>query len=162
MNSAGKSLSETIEVRPMLAADVDQVMAIAEDLSEAPHWPQSAYLYAIDPKSSPRRIAFVATAPRNDSVVGFAIANLLPPQAELETIAVAPEHRQQGIGSLLLSTLAADLKAAKVQELLLEVRASNHPARAFYQAFGFAQTGLRSAYYTDPIEDAVLMQLTLT
>jgi ribosomal protein S18 acetylase RimI-like enzyme len=41
------------------------------------------------------------------------------------------------------------------------VRASNHPALAFYRALGFVKTSLRPSYYADPIEDAVLMHLPL-
>ena len=79
--------------------------------------------------------------------------------AELETIAVAPESQRQGLGKSLFQALAAELKAAGVGELQLEVRASNRPAQSFYRALGFVETGRRKAYYADPIEDAVLMGL---
>ncbi len=154
-----------IEIRPMKAADLAQVLAIAETLPEAPHWPQSAYLNAINsqigPTSTPRRIALVVAGSQAGSVLGFAVASLLPPQAELETIAVAAENQGQGLGQLFFRALAAELKAAGANELLLEVRASNRPARAFYRALGFVQIGLRTSYYADPIEDAVLMSLQL-
>ena len=154
-----------IEIRPMNAADLAQVLAIAETLPEAPHWPQSAYLNAInsqiDPTSTPRRIALVVAGAQAGSVLGFAVASLLPPQAELETIAVAAESQRQGLGQLFFRALAAELKAAGAHELLLEVRASNRPAGAFYRALGFVQIGLRPSYYADPIEDAVLMRLPL-
>jgi len=98
---------------------------------------------------------------RPGPILGFAVASLLPPQAELETIAVAPESQQLGLGERIFQALAAELKAAGVSELQLEVRASNHPALAFYRALGFVKTSLRPSYYADPIEDAVLMHLPL-
>jgi ribosomal-protein-alanine N-acetyltransferase len=150
-----------IAIRRMTAADLDRVLAIAESLPGAPHWPQSAYMRAIDPKSTPRRIALVAAGPQPGSAQGFAVASLLPPQAELETIAVAPESQRQGLGQLLFQVLAAELKSSGVDELHLEVRASNRPALAFYQSLGFVKTGLRPSYYVDPIEDAVQMRLLL-
>jgi [ribosomal protein S18]-alanine N-acetyltransferase len=153
-------VSTEIEIRLMTAADIDSVLAIAENLAEAPHWPRSAYMNAIHPESAPRRIALVA-APQPGSVHGFAVASLLPPQAELETIAVAPEGQRQGLGKRIFQALAAELKAAGADELLLEVRASNRPALAFYRALGFVKTGLRPGYYADPIQDAVLMRLPL-
>jgi ribosomal-protein-alanine acetyltransferase len=144
----------------MTAADLNRVLAMAENLPQAPHWPQSAWLNAINPESTPRRIALVAAGPQPGSIRGFAVASLLPPQGELETIAVAPEMQRLGLGEGLFQALAAELKAAGVGELLLEVRASNLPAQAFYRALGFVKTGLRKGYYADPIEDAVLMRLS--
>jgi ribosomal-protein-alanine N-acetyltransferase len=153
------------EIRRMAASDLDRVLAMARRLPEAPHWQQSAWLNAIhsqfDPESTPRRIALVAEGPQPGSIHGFAVASLLPPQAELETIAVAPESQRQGLGKSLFQALAAELKAAGVGELQLEVRASNRPAQSFYRALGFVEIGRRKAYYADPIEDAVLMSLPL-
>jgi ribosomal-protein-alanine N-acetyltransferase len=85
----------------------------------------------------------------------------LLPQAELETIVIAPSRQRQGLGRLLFEALTGELRASGVHELQLEVRASNLAARAFYRSAGFGQSGLRRAYYTDPVEDAVLMHLRL-
>jgi ribosomal-protein-alanine N-acetyltransferase len=62
---------------------------------------------------------------------------------------------------MLLDALVNELKTLGVLEIILEVRASNPSALAFYSSAGFVQTGLRRAYYVDPIEDAVLMRLQL-
>ena len=147
-------------VRKMVAADIGPIMAIASTLKDAPHWPQSDYVAALDPSSTPHRIAVVAANAAGD-VAGFAIASLLPPQAELETIAVQAEAQRQGIGTKLLSHLIDELKAAAVSEILLEVRASNHTGNAFYRVHGFRQTGLRPRYYAEPEDDAILMSLLL-
>jgi ribosomal-protein-alanine N-acetyltransferase len=152
-------LPEGVEIRRMTAADLDRVLAIAQNLPLAPHWPRSAYLNAIDPASTPRRIALVAGGPQPGSILGFAVASLVPPQAELETVAVAPESQRRGLGQYLFQALATELKAAGVADFLLEVRTSNQPALAFYRALGFVKTSLRPSYYADPIEDAVLMRL---
>ena len=55
--------------------------------------------------------------------------------------------------------ITAELNASGVDNVLLEVRVSNQPALAFYEALGFVKTRLRPGYYADPIEDAVLMRL---
>jgi ribosomal-protein-alanine N-acetyltransferase len=147
----------------MAASDLDRVLAIANNLPKAPRWTRSAWLNAINsqfaPESTPRRIALVAADPQPGSIVGFAVARLLPPQAELETIAVATESQRLGLGERIFQALAAELEAAGVDDVLLEVRGSNRPAQAFYRALGFVTTGLRPGYYADPIEDAVLMRL---
>lgn len=163
--AGGARVKPEIVIRRMTASDLDRVLAIAQNLPQAPHWPQSAYLKAInsqfEPESTPRRIALVAAGPQPGSIHGFAVASLLPPRAELETIAVAPEMQRLGFGESLFQALAAEFKAADVNELVLEVRASNQPALAFYRALGFTKTGLRPGYYADPIEDAVFMSLPL-
>ena len=148
-----------IEIRPMGAADLDQVLAIADALPEAPHWPRSAYLKAIDPEATPRRVALIATGAGPDPILGFAVASLLVPQAELETIAVAEHYRRAGVGRQLLRNLIAELETADVDEVFLEVRSSNHSALAFYRSLGFCRTGIRSGYYANPVEDAILMRL---
>ncbi|MFZ0339104.1 MAG: ribosomal protein S18-alanine N-acetyltransferase [Terracidiphilus sp.] len=154
-------MNPEIVIRRMAASDLDRVLAIAENLPQAPHWPKPAYVNAIKPESTPRRVALVVVGPQTDSILGFAVASLLPPQAELESIAVAPESQRLSLGKSLFQALAAELKSAGVGELQLEVRASNQPALAFYHSLGFARTGLRPGYYADPIEDAALMSLPL-
>jgi ribosomal-protein-alanine N-acetyltransferase len=154
--------SAVVTIRPMCAADIDQVLAIAAGLKDAPHWQRNAYTAALDKASTPRRIALVATKEPVDGVVGFAVANLLPPQAELESIAVRKDAQRLGIGSLLLGRLAAELKAAAVTEFLLEVRASNAAGLAFYRSSGWIMAGIRPRYYADPEEDAILMSRYLS
>jgi len=154
-------MNPEIAIRRMAANDLDRVLALSQELPSAPVWPRSAWLNAIDPNSTPRRIALVAEDRQSGSIRGFAVASLLPPHAELESIAVAPDCQRLGVGRKLLQELAIELQAAGACELVLEVRSSNQPALAFYRSLGFAQTGSRPAYYADPIEDAALMRLPL-
>lgn len=81
---------------------------------------------------------------------GFALIRVAGPEAELLTIAVAPEHRRQGIARNLLTRLEADAKSANCEEVILEVAEHNHAALALYQAQGFAEVGFRKNYYADP------------
>ena len=148
-----------VQIRRMTPADVPRVMAIASSLPEAPRWPVSAYLDALNPESPARRIALVAAA--SEQVQGFVVASLLPPQAELETIAVASQNQRQGLGRLLFDALSLELHKEGVAEVALEVRASNRAAMAFYRSAGFGQKGIRRSYYVDPVEDAVVMGLRL-
>ncbi|MGD1108188.1 MAG: ribosomal protein S18-alanine N-acetyltransferase [Terracidiphilus sp.] len=157
-----KPLAENVQIRPMTAADMARVMEIAASLPEAPQWPEAASLDAMNPESMHRRIALVAAGPRPESVQGFTVASLLPAQAELESIAVAAGSQRRGLGRMLFGALLNELRAGGVLEIVLEVRASNRAAVAFYRAAGFDQTGIRRAYYADPIEDAVLMRLHFT
>jgi [ribosomal protein S18]-alanine N-acetyltransferase len=150
-----------IQIRRMRASDLERVLRIADTLSEAPQWPASAYRSAIDPVGSIPRIALVATAAEDNGTVGFLVAGLVPPEAELETIAVFGALQGQGIGKLLLSALVEELREGCINVVHLEVRASNDRALGFYRAIGFEESGRRRRYYADPEEDAVLMALHL-
>jgi len=153
------SRATEVRIRRMSAADLERVMEIAESLRDAPRWPVSAYWAALDPLNTPRRIALVAEEPETDAVAGFAVASLLAPQAELESIAVAAKWQRRGVGGRLLKAMVEKLLTEQVTEVILEVRASNRAALGFYQAQGFKETERRPRYYADPQEDAVLMGL---
>jgi ribosomal-protein-alanine N-acetyltransferase len=147
-----------VRVRRMRASDLDEVMAIAMSLKDAPHWTRAAYVAALGEGTAPRRVALVAEA---GSVMGFAVASVVAPEGELESIAVRAEEQGRGIGKNIFWALVEELKAAGVGEVLLEVRASNEPALGFYRSLGWDEAGRRPRYYADPEEDAVLMSIKL-
>lgn len=147
-------------IRGLTAADLDRVTEIGKTLSQAPHWPRWVYEAVLAP-SSPRRLALVAEVAATGTIAGFAVAGILAPEAELESIAVTVEAQRQGVGRRLFSALAGELRLAGVRDVVLEVRASNGAALGFYGSLGFGETGRRTRYYADPIEDAVLMGLRL-
>jgi ribosomal-protein-alanine N-acetyltransferase len=148
-----------VEVRRMTQADLDQVIEIEQSLPGAPHWPRSAYLTAMDPQAQLARVALVAEETASGAIAGFAVASLIPPQAELETIAVAPKFQGRGLARQLFSSLIRQLQVTGASEMILEVRATNHPAIGLYRSLGFAESCRRPSYYVDPVEDAVLMRV---
>lgn len=150
-----------ILIRRMRTEDLERVMAIAHSLEGAPQWPRSAYISAFNPNSTPKRTALVAADAETGTAIGFAVASLLPPQAELETVAVSVGAQRRGIGGKLLSVMVEEMKAAAASEFILEVRASNHAAIALYRSLGWKENGRRPRYYADPEEDAVLMSREL-
>lgn len=84
-------------------------------------------------------------------------------EIEILDVAVAPQWRRQGVGALLLQAIFSALPE-DVARVLLEVRASNRPARALYHKLGFSEDGRRKNYYPKPDgsrEDALLMSLVL-
>lgn len=145
----------------MSATDLERVQEIAASLEHAPRWPAGAYVAAIDPERLPRRIALVAEKDEGGGVVGFLVASMVTPEAELETIAVARDAQRQGVGGNLMAALAVELKVGAVTTLNLEVRASNRAAIGLYSRLGFEENGRRVRYYADPPEDAVLMRWKL-
>lgn len=81
---------------------------------------------------------------------GFALARIAGPEVELLTIAVAPQHRHQGIAKKLMKDFEAQAKAKGASEAFLEVAENNIAAIALYQLFGFKSEGYRKNYYANP------------
>lgn len=146
-------------IRPMHPADIDNVLSITAALPTAPRWPRETYLDALDTTHHPPRLALVAEA--DSEILGFIVVSLLSPEAELESVAVAPQAQRQGIARQLLEAAITTIRSLGVHTLFLEIRASNHPAAALYSRAGFRETGRRPNYYSAPTEDAILMQLNL-
>lgn len=96
-------------------------------------------------------------------VSGHAVCMTMLDEAELLTIAIAPEQQGRGWGRALLNELLETLRRQGCRRLLLEVRESNRPARALYSKCGFIENGLRKHYYptSSGREHAVLMELGL-
>jgi [ribosomal protein S18]-alanine N-acetyltransferase len=149
-------VNEQIRIRPMTLADVEAVRSIAAGLADAPHWDAKAYQAAVVRAQSQRGIALVAEDPQL-LLAGFVIGGIVAPEAEIESIAVRPAMQRRGIARELLAAFGREARLLGCSMILLEVRSSNQPGRAFYAASGFAETGRRPAYYANPVEDAVLM-----
>ena len=99
-----------------------------------------------------------------DALVGYFVAMPGVDEVHLLNITVAPKHQGQGIARLLLDVLALWALQLGKPWIWLEVRRSNERALAVYQRYGFAQVGLRKAYYPDTRttrEDAIVMSLAL-
>lgn len=92
-------------------------------------------------------------------LAAFALTLPAVDETELLVIGVAPEHRRQGIGRALLERLFARARATAMRRMLLEVRASNVAAGAFYRQAGFVEIGRRRGYYPASAgrEDAIVM-----
>ena len=94
---------------------------------------------------------------------GFAILRTAADEAELLTLAVAPEARGRGLGRALLRGALEQARAEGAEAMHLEVAAGNTPAINLYAGEGFERVGLRRGYYARPngTEDAVLMRRAL-
>ncbi len=80
-------------------------------------------------------------------------------EGDLMTLGVAPECRGQGLGRRILEDLCSLAWNAGMNELVLEVRASNDIALGLYRSVGFEVCGRIPGYYRDPGEDALVMKL---
>jgi ribosomal-protein-alanine N-acetyltransferase len=96
---------------------------------------------------APEVFALGAISPSGQELAGFIISRVAADEAEILTIAVAPEHRRAGIGKALIAPHISRLSGLGVRRLFLEVDAQNGAALTLYAHFGFVQVGEREAYY---------------
>ena len=92
-----------------------------------------------------------------EPVAAFCAFWLVVDQAHINNLAVRPELRRRGLGTQLLDALVAEAAHLGAIELTLEVRRSNEPALRLYERAGFERAGVRTNYYTNPIEDGLLL-----
>jgi ribosomal protein S18 acetylase RimI-like enzyme len=89
----------------------------------------------------------VVVARRERQIAAFAIMHFGDEVAHLNLLAVAPEHRLQGLGRQLMSWLTTTAIEAGVFRINLELRTRNESARLFYECLGFDQLGVVQGYY---------------
>ena len=93
------------------------------------------------------------------SIVGYLCFWVVFEEVRLMNLAVIESMRNKGIATaLVLRALEVGL-AQGARCAVLELRASNHAAHALYRSLGFRDVTTRPAYYSNPIEDALLMEL---
>ena len=131
---------------------------------QAGHW-MWALALPPDPASDPPHWAHAPTLGNGHWLLGYLVAMEAADEVHLLNITTVPTHRRQGHARQLMHALIGQARQQGAQSLWLEVRQSNGPARALYEALGFATTGVRKGYYPAGgarREDALVMCLPLT
>lgn len=140
-----------VTIRRMEEADCREVADIEAQAFSQP-WPYEEFVKTIN---SDNYIYIVAVC--DDIVCGYCGCVIALDEADITNIAVAPQYRRYGIGSMLLECAFKDLSTRNVLRLFLEVRESNEPAQSLYTKEGFKPVGLRKNFYQKPTENAILM-----
>lgn len=99
-------------------------------------------------------------AMKKDVMAGFICGYFAADESDIAVVAVHPELRRLGIGSMLLDAFEQALPDI-THAVFLEVRESNVPAIRLYEKHGYERVGLRKNYYKNPCENAVLMKKNL-
>ena len=94
----------------------------------------------------------------SDNIVGFGGIMIVADEAELLNVAVTESLRGHGIATVLLDKLMTDAKNAGCTGMLLEVRSHNCAAQHLYKKKGFTELGVRKNYYSNPADDAIIME----
>ena len=147
-----------MKIRPATPADIPQMLKLEKHAVTASHWRPEQY-EALFSNTGPRRLSLILE--EDSTVHGFLVARSVGGESEIENIAIAGPARRRGLGTRLLGEFLDLAKANGANVVYLEVRESNHPARALYEKWAFLESGRRRRYYQDPAEDAIIYRLEL-
>ncbi len=149
------SVPAKITVRPLRWWDVQAVQALDAELFGPTSWTAATFWSEL--AAGPTRWYVVAEDDAG-ALAGYAGLLVPGPEADVQTIAVAPAAQGRGVGTLLLRALMQRAARSGASSLLLEVRADNAPAIALYIREGFERISVRRRYYQPGDVDAWVMR----
>ena len=144
----------TLLIEPLSSgSDLDAVLAIELESFTSP-WTREMYVAELENVG----VSFCYVA-RDDSgrILGFCSFWRVLEELHINNLAVAHAYRRRGIATALLTFVLNEGAKLGAHRATLEVRRSNEVARRLYERLGFAAAGVRRAYYTNPIEDALVL-----
>ena len=137
--------------RRMTQDDAD-VIAELEAKSFAMPWSREDFWH-----EAQNELATYIVCELEERIIAYAGAWVSFNQAEVMSVAVEPEFRGQGFGTILFGELIKAVKERGAKSITLEVRPSNTVAIKLYESFGLRSVGRRKGYYIDNGEDALIM-----
>ncbi|MDT0329058.1 ribosomal protein S18-alanine N-acetyltransferase [Nocardiopsis sp. DSM 44743] len=144
---------EGVTLRPMTADDVDAVMALERALFPADAWTEGMLR---DELAEVATRHYIVAVTDEGGPVGYAGLRFVPPEGDVQTMAVAASAWGRGIGGALLTGLLDQAARRGVTHMFLEVRSDNPRAQKLYGRFGFERIGVRHGYYNGA--DALVMR----
>ena len=159
MTGKNDMMGEKITLCPLCEADAGAVADLEQTIFGMP-WSQKTVADSIAcaaETGSSEKVAYAALGAFVDGVLsGYLFGAAVAGEGELHRIAVAPDFRQQKLGSALMEEFLRWVSLHGAGGTWLEVRAGNHAAIALYRKYGFLETGRRRHYYQNPTEDALI------
>jgi ribosomal-protein-alanine N-acetyltransferase len=134
-------------------ADLDAVVAL-EAASFTNPWSREMLARELSPPTAAR--VYVLRLP-GTPVAAFCSCWVIGDELHVNTIAVDPARRRQGLGLALMKAVLAEVADQGVTRATLEVRRSNVAAQRLYERLGFEVAGHRKKYYSHPEEDALIL-----
>jgi ribosomal-protein-alanine N-acetyltransferase len=148
----------------MTEHDLLEVVEI-EETSGLSRWGWAAYYAELQGQNS--HLMLVARLASNDlkyhtpGLAGYIVGRLGADELHINNVAVREAHRGRGIGLDLLNSILRKGRRAGAARAFLELRAGNAAALALYEKCGFQVTSRRKRYYSEPVEDALVMIVQL-
>jgi ribosomal-protein-alanine N-acetyltransferase len=155
--------AQILVIGPASRQDLDRLLAIEQESFSSP-WTRK--MFEAELEGNPFGSLLTARLRTPDGelqpVIGYICFWVVFEELRVMNLGVEPSARRRGIGTKLVRHalgVGAEWGAGRA---LLEVRASNSAAVGLYEHIGFRVVGRRLRYYTNPIEDAMLMEMDLS
>ncbi len=134
-------------------ADVTAIVEIERASFSSPWTPD---MFRWELRNSDVASTWVLRTP-DGHVVAFCCVSQVLDELHINNVAVAPSARRHGFALRLLEHVIDRAVASGVTRATLEVRRSNAAALELYDCLGFRQVGVRPGYYSNPVEDALIL-----
>ena len=131
-----------LEIRRLAYPDLPQVIGIERRAFPTP-WSLAMFVLELS-KPSGVCLAAVLKAGGSRRLAGYMICSRYETVWHVMNVAVAPEHRREGVASALLGELYVRVDDEQAR-YTLEVRRSNDTAIHLYEREGFRAAGMRTA-----------------
>ena len=145
-----------LKTRRIEDGDVEAMLAIQASCPEIAQWAAADYECVVRGEMA----GWVAEDERG--IEGFSVARPLVQETEILNFAVRDDARRRGIGTALLKEALEWSRSLGAEKVILEVRASNEGALKFYERHGFVAIGRRAKYYSEPVEDALVLSFAFS
>jgi [ribosomal protein S18]-alanine N-acetyltransferase len=139
-------------IAPMAPSDIAAVARI-ERACFSTVWPSDAFFNEL----STNKLAHYFVGRLDDRVVAYGGVWVVLEDSHVTTLAVDPAFRRRRFGEVLLRRLIDEAIERGAAWMTLEVRESNAVAQQLYRKYGFTTVTMRSGYYTDDNESALIM-----
>ncbi|MFY9666101.1 MAG: ribosomal protein S18-alanine N-acetyltransferase [Candidatus Cybelea sp.] len=139
-------------IRPMSTSDVTDVARI-ERACFSTVWPSDAFYNEL----STNKLAHYFVGLFEDRIVAYGGIWVILEDSHVTTLAVDPEYRGRRFGEVLLLRLIDEAIERGAAWMTLEVRESNAVAQRLYRKYGFTTVTMRTGYYSDDNESALIM-----
>ncbi len=136
--------------RRMTPEDVPVISRLEEETFSMP-WSASSFLEMISKED-----ARYYVAEKDGKILGGCGVLMIAGEGNITNVVIAPEARNQGIGTAMLRHLMAEGDREGLTAYTLEVRVSNVAAIHVYEKLGFESAGIRPGFYEKPVEDAII------
>jgi [ribosomal protein S18]-alanine N-acetyltransferase len=146
-------------LRRMRNTDLGEVLSIEHQSFSNP-WPESTFRGEIQNEGISHPTVAVESA--TGAIIGYVMYWLVQDEVQINNVAVHPDFRRRHVGEAMMNRVLEDARARGGRYAVLEVRLSNVAARDLYERkMGFVFLDIRAAYYTNPVEDALVLGLPL-
>ncbi len=149
------NMENSIKIEQISKNDASSVAKIEKECFSTPFSEDDILDYIDNP------IWHFFVAKIDESIVGYISFTKIIDECQIVNVATSPSARKMGVGKALIERLLSYAKENGCTKLFLEVRESNLPAISLYKKFGFLPVGISKNHYTQPKENAVLMNLEI-